>query len=680
MKRLLFVVIVTLWGTLCAVGQLNTDRLMSVGRSALYFEDYVLSIQYFNQVIRVKPQLVDPYFFRGIAKISLEDFVGAEADFDIVIERSPFIPMAYYARGFALSNMGRWSEAAMDFSMALQYSPDNVYYLLNRVRAFTMDKRYIDAIADIDYLLKIDPNSTYLKLEKGVVLLQSGDTLSAYNNYKNLILTDSLDAEVWGAYATSALLVKHENEAINAFDKAVSLGTENPMVFINRGTLNYRKHNYKAAISDYNRAIELDTISIYALFNRALIKTDIGDYNGAIADLDKVEHLDPNTYEAIYQRAIIYSIIGDYAKSIKDYSHLLERYPTFVPALYARADLYDKQGNQKAAFIDRQKAYDLRLQAKKGLDAKTDSISVNAKISTLASNNSIKNIVKLFRTNPNEPIDDVEISSRGTIQNRNVSLNNEPNIGLSYYLKNKTDLLSTIYNPQLLQQLNESGDLVAKLYLVAHDVQLSKSMIEHHFESINKLSKQIDLDSQCSKYYFARAIDYAIIQDFQNSIEDFSKTIQLDNHNALAYFSRANVRYKQLEFEKETEKRDSKNVPNASVLVPMDASSPSRSRHSEIYEMIMRDYDYTLSIDPDFAFAWYNRANLLAINNDYKMAIDNYSRAIRIEPLLAEAYFNRGLLYILVDEIDSAIKDLSKAGELGIYKSYSIIKKLQSVQ
>ena len=35
--------------------QINTDRMMSVGRTALYFEDYVLSIQYFNQVINAKP-------------------------------------------------------------------------------------------------------------------------------------------------------------------------------------------------------------------------------------------------------------------------------------------------------------------------------------------------------------------------------------------------------------------------------------------------------------------------------------------------------------------------------------------------------------------------------------------------------------------------------------------------
>ncbi len=43
-------------------------------------DDYMLAIQYFNQAIKAKPYLADPYFLRGLAKISLEDYKGAELD------------------------------------------------------------------------------------------------------------------------------------------------------------------------------------------------------------------------------------------------------------------------------------------------------------------------------------------------------------------------------------------------------------------------------------------------------------------------------------------------------------------------------------------------------------------------------------------------------------------------
>ena len=81
---------------LCA--QINTERVMTIARNALYFEDYVLSIQYFNQVINAKPYLYEPYFFRGLAKINLDDFQGAEADCDAAIDRNPFVVGAYQIR------------------------------------------------------------------------------------------------------------------------------------------------------------------------------------------------------------------------------------------------------------------------------------------------------------------------------------------------------------------------------------------------------------------------------------------------------------------------------------------------------------------------------------------------------------------------------------------------------
>ena len=54
MKRYI-VFIIFFIGTLHSLAQFNTNRLMATGRNALYYEDYVLSIHYFNQAINAKP-------------------------------------------------------------------------------------------------------------------------------------------------------------------------------------------------------------------------------------------------------------------------------------------------------------------------------------------------------------------------------------------------------------------------------------------------------------------------------------------------------------------------------------------------------------------------------------------------------------------------------------------------
>ena len=91
--------------------QLNTDRIITIGRNALYFEDYVLSIQYFNRVIRAKPHLAEPYLYRAIAKFYLDDFLGAKQDCDMALEQNPFLIDAYNIRGISYQRLGEFEKA-----------------------------------------------------------------------------------------------------------------------------------------------------------------------------------------------------------------------------------------------------------------------------------------------------------------------------------------------------------------------------------------------------------------------------------------------------------------------------------------------------------------------------------------------------------------------------------------
>jgi tetratricopeptide (TPR) repeat protein len=74
------------------------------------------------------------------------------------------------------------------------------------------------------------------------------------------------------------------------------------------------------------------------------------------------------------------------------------------------------------------------------------------------------------------------------------------------------------------------------------------------------------------------------------------------------------------------------------------------------------------------AYLYYNRGNVYVQRQDYAHAIDDYTHAIRLDANLAEAYYNRGLARIATKKEADGIVDLSKAGELGLYTAYSIIK------
>jgi tetratricopeptide (TPR) repeat protein len=63
------------------------------------------------------------------------------------------------------------------------------------------------------------------------------------------------------------------------------------------------------------------------------------------------------------------------------------------------------------------------------------------------------------------------------------------------------------------------------------------------------------------------------------------------------------------------------------------------------------------------------------MTNDLHAALVDFDKAIAIDESLAEAWYNRGLVLVLLNRMDDAFRDLSRAGELGIYTAYNIIKR-----
>ena len=60
---------------------------------------------------------------------------------------------------------------------------------------------------------------------------------------------------------------------------------------------------------------------------------------------------------------------------------------------------------------------------------------------------------------------------------------------------------------------------------------------------------------------------------------------------------------------------------------------------------------------------------------DYRGALADYNKAIELDPRFADAYYNRGLTNIFLGNNREGISDLSKAGELGIFSAYNVIKR-----
>jgi tetratricopeptide (TPR) repeat protein len=177
-------------------------------------------------------------------------------------------------------------------------------------------------------------------------------------------------------------------------------------------------------------------------------------------------------------------------------------------------------------------------------------------------------------------------------------------------------------------------------------------------------------------------MDFMLVQDYENALKDMNRVLELNPDMLVAHFARAVIRSKQLEYDRLQE--ESLMIDRGAVIdlpeltnIPGKLKLPEISTKSIEYEGILKEYEEIIRLNPDFIYAWYNRAEIFSLEKDYRAAIADYNKAIELEPQFAEAYFNRGIARLSIGETASGLDDIRKAGELGIVQSYSIIKRMQ---
>ncbi len=655
--------------TLPIAAQLNTDRVMNIGRNALYFEDYILAIQYFNQVIKVKPYMAEPYFLRGAAKLSLEDYKGAEEDCSICIEYNPFIIGAYHVRGVARQSLGDNKGAIEDYSKALEYMPEDKTFLLNKAIAQSEEKQISAADSTYSKLIDLYPNYYNAYISRSQHRIQNTDTIGALSDVERALEIDKYSSYAYAQRAMlSFMLGKDPKESIADMDKAIKIDPGIPSYYINRAIMLYTIDNLRGAMADYNHVLEEDPQNAIALYNRAQLKTQVGEYNSAIDDFTAILKINPNDIFSIYNRAILYSQLHMYRKAIKDYTRVIEEYPDNANLYYARYDAYIKLGDTKSAEKDFSKAVQLEEE-----NPNTHIVSQNSNDKVRQeSDKNINKFNRLLLSDDTSIKTGYESAIRGRVQDNKYSLKIEPQFTLTYYEQPSQLNLPKKYSKEL-EELNRAKILPRQLKLTNKELSLDSVKIARHFASISDNTKLIDINPENAVPYMSRAIDFMLIQDFNGAIEDLTRITSSSTNFIFAYFLRAVVRYKRIEYMLSSMSYSS--AP-ASHINDNELSAPTINNRaiSLEYEMVLRDYDKVIEIDPTFPYSYYNRANIRCQQKDFNGALADYTKAIELNPDFAEAYFNRAIVYTYMTQNQKAIVDLSKAGELGMVSAYKVIK------
>lgn len=659
--------------------QVSAEQVLTIGRNVLAMDDYVLSIQYFNQAVKAKPYLADPYYYRGLAKLMLEDYRGAEADCSLAIERNKYKVEPYRVRGFARMRLGKDSLAILDFDRGLEYSPRDKYFMYYKGISQSQLSRYAEADSTMSVMLHEYPRFTEGYTARAQIHLLASDTVAALSDIQQSLELGSTEPGPYLMRADISLKRGDWSQACADLDKVITMSPREGDLYVNRAYARYNADDWVGAMADYNYALDLDPENRPARYNRALLRSQVQDLEGSLVDFTKILEWDPDDFATRYNRGLVNMELDRWRAALADFQAIARRYPRFYPVYYAMSQCYRAMGNEKAAvdmffkandlidkYTDNPRRFQLdRPTIQRGKSEQQADATVRREYDDDESVEEVMNkftrLVTISKTDETVPAFGEKI--KGRVQDVDTRVEPEAFYALTF-VEPVSELRPASNYFRELGEINGARMLASTLYLSpVPDYSLDSEEAVALFayaESFadNKAMRPVD--------YLGRAVAYGALKNYEAAMQDLDNALKINPDFVSALLQRAYTRMAMLRAARAAAGTDGKE----------DALTAGAALRTAIQESLA-DLDRLLSLDSGMIYAWHDKGCLLYDGGDYAGAIEAFSQAIGRNAEFGEAYYNRGLSKLRMGDKQGGVADVSRAGELGVVPAYSLLKRLK---
>ena len=582
--------------------------------------------------------MYDAYFYRAAAKLELKDFGGAEDDLSVAIYLYPYDVRYFLYRGMVRSQSFNFRGALLDFEKALDIDSNVAEVYLNRAIVNLSLRNFEEVLADCKSAEKLKLRGKDLYLIRGTAYKEMEKYQESIADFDRIIKLDSNLVDAWVNRGLSYLALENMDSALSDFQRVVSIDSLNPIGYFYLGNWYLQNDESELAIANFDVSINLSSKNSAVFFNRAIANARLKRKDAAISDFDKVLALSPKNITALYNRAGVKFGKGDLQGAYKDYSKAIELYPKYADAYYNRSLVNANLGNREESELDKKKASYLQQTGQ--------SFSKNA---------SIYETGKLLKL--------TEFKNEFYSQKQGAKDEEYRVVDIEFFpifILHLEGFKATKYFAFEFMEKSKRSEL--KLILQNDSLYSPNASKE-----IGSLDSLIKKDPNNYINYLKKGVWQVQTSSFHDAIENFDNALILSPNNFQVLFARANAR---LQLAKQLYIL----LPQEGLLNYDDGLKVEKKNLDELHELILEDYQKVLKQFPNFSFVWHNISYAKALHGEYALALDATTSCLKIDRTLAETFFNRGLLRILFLEDESGCRDLSTAGELGISKSYGLIK------
>ncbi|XP_049681960.1 tetratricopeptide repeat protein 6 [Accipiter gentilis] len=647
------------------------------------------------------------FLHRGIVYSEQCQWSLAICDFESVLALDRSVIFAYLNIGLILLlHLDQCYEAIRQFTNAIEIDPLNVRAYVCRAQAYHKIHNLPNAVKDINRAIHLYPNKSQLCILRGQYLMElKKDELASLCVHQLAEMDEGNPVQ----QALIQSFCQNHNKAIECLREAAATQPE-PSMFIILGKIQMKAKKTKDAVRSFKKAMKLlmtsakilpntfETAEMYyltglcymeqksllrardafsmairihssypdAFYQRGLCRMQLREAT-CIRDFNRALALCPSHFQAYMSRAAYYGSKGRYSKAILNCNEAIKILPSSARAYFYRGTLKYQNKTFKAAIEDLSKTIDL------------DKTCILAYYNRAVCYHQIKDFRKalkdygiLLLLELSKEISFKVLINRGLLC---VELGDYANACEDF----KEATLLSPYDSQVFQaigicyhRLNEfeeavrSFDQALKLDPVSVDAYVGRGnlyMENGHEAGCKQAQKDflraIHLNPKCIKARICLGYNFKALGKLQRAWSQFTVAICIDSKCHAAYDGRASICLQMGE--------TFAAFQDINAALKLTTTAPLLTNRGVISQLMgylpcaMKDYQQAISVDPNYALAYFNAANIYFHNRQFSQAYCYYSKVLQLDPRNESAVMNRAITNALLNNIEEAKEDFEKA-------------------
>ena len=400
----------------------------------------------------------------------------------------------------------------------------------------------------------------------------------------------------WMNYGNQQWRYRRYDEAINAFNKAISIDPNFDRAYYAIGLVNYRIENYHKAVAALQQAVQINSSPYFYWRYLGSACEKLKQWSEAIAAYDKaIENNQSETNKdfvlylergnILREKSTLSDIVHKgklYQKAIASYNEAVEINPFHPGVYYNRGLLYKEVKEYEQAIAD---------------------------------------FSKTIEINPNY------------------------NYGKAY--RNRGEIYAELKQDQLAYADKDKASQILRRETITlfKNVDIGHEELKEYEQSIAKYNEAIALNPNDAEAYFNRGNVYQESSQYQLAINDYDRAIAIDSNHVKAYYNRGNI-YKNL-------KEYDRAIADYDRVITFDLSHAGAYsnrgdiyKEKEQYKLAIADYDKAIAINPNGIGAYLGLGAIYRKSGNIEKAITNYQKARQLA--IAQ---NNSLLVTLMDNL-----------------------------